>query len=394
MNPTQQQEPTADVTVGRNHYIGGSEAHHVIALKPYGCPLSLLLDKCGIGNDPGAPDIDPRLAERGHLLEPVADALFSKDTGGKTYFLEEFSTDLRNKHPWLVAHADYGLCKPADNVEWIKLCKHLEEGPNAPTVAPAEDGLVQIKTMGEWAFNKMLKEGVSPNHLMQVQHEYLALRKSWGVLWILAPESFRRKGFLIGADSGLLEQYLVLADALWPKIEKAQASLSPADSPDRWTEFGINRLPADSPQCRKCKRRKACQGTALTQILDMPDAGKVVRMDEERRWQEHAPEYMRLRDLAKDVAEAMKTERDILEDLMGDATCAEGAGVRINFKPQAGRETLDGKAMALALQELADTLEEGGTASYTDGKLAEVLRLIAAKKKTSKPTRPFKPFAC
>jgi len=394
MNPTQQQEPTADVTVGRQHYIGASEAHNVIALEPYGCPLSLMLDKCGIGNDPGTPDINPKMAERGHLLEPVADALFTQDTGAATYILDEYQSDLRETHPWLVAHADYGLCKPTDNVRWAKLCQKLEDGPNAPSSAPTEDGLVQIKTMGEWAYNRMLKDGIPPYQLMQVQHEYLALRKTWGVLWIVAPESFRRKGFLIGIDPQLVEQYLRAGDSLWAKIERAQASLTPADSPDRWTEFGINRLPAKSKQCQKCKRRKACQGEALMQVLDLPDAGRVVRMDEDARWQRHAPEYMRLRELAKDVADAMRVERTELEALLGDATCAEGAGVRINFKPQAGRMSVDGKGIVAAINELADAVETGDTATYTDGKLAEVLRVIAAKKKQAKATRPFRPFSC
>jgi len=41
MNTT---EVTADVTVGRQHYIGASEAHHVLDLAPYGCRRKCALE--------------------------------------------------------------------------------------------------------------------------------------------------------------------------------------------------------------------------------------------------------------------------------------------------------------------------------------------------------------
>jgi predicted phage-related endonuclease len=387
------QAPTADVTVGRKNYIGSSEAASVINLPPYGCALSLLLDKCGIGNDEGVPDINPRMAERGHMLEPIVAQLFADEADAAIYFLDKFQGTTAAAHPWLVSHADYGICTPTDAVQWAKLCKAVEDGPHAPISMPADNGLLECKTAGTFTFRKVLKEGPLPYNLMQIQHQLITLDITWGVLWYLCPESFERKGFLIGRDEELRDKYLATGDGLWQKIEDAKRSLTPADSPDRWTEFGVDRLPADSMQCKKCKRRKSCQGEALMQILKMPGADHVAQMDTDPRWGEAVAEYMKLRSIEAQAKDAANDKRRDLEALMGDSTCAEGAGVRIYWKPQPGRVSVDGKGMVKELNELADAVEAGGTIKFTDGRLAETLRKIAAKKNTAKATRPFKPFA-
>ena len=378
-----QEQPTADVTVGRKHYIGGSEAKGILSLPPYGCQLSLLLDKCGVGNDPGEVDINPRFAERGHMLEPVAAQLFTEDTDTPLYVLEEYSSSLRERHSWLVAHADYAI-PFLSAASWAKMCGRLEDGPDAPTSNPETEGLLEIKTAGEWAFNQILKEGLAPYNLAQVQHQMIALGKTWAVLWILAPESFRRKGFLIGLDPTFRDDYLRAGDQLWAKIERAQKYLNPSDSPDKWTEFGVSRLDPKSPQCKKCKRRKSCQGAELAQILKMPDAGRVVSMADEPRWAAAASEFMQLASIEAQAGEAKLEQRAVLEMLMGDATCAEGAGLRINWKPQAGRVAPDAKGMIAALRALA--IEVG------PGELATTIAEIAGKTKTSAATRPFKPY--
>lgn len=377
-------KPTADVTEGRQHYIGASEAHSVVDLPPYGCRRRLALEKIGVGYDVGEDGISPLLAERGTDLEPVAAKLLERDTGLWLTEAREFTSDLTDSHPWLVAHADR-VARVQGAGEWAKLLGVAERGPGCPTEWPDDEGLAEIKTSNEYVYRQVCMEGPKPFHVAQLQHQLLCLRKSWGILWYVHPDSFRRRGWIFGADPVFAEKYLAAGDNLWAMIERARPYMTGASSPDLWDQWLPARLPADSSQCKKCPFRRSCQGQRLLDILKLPQTDGVADMSSDPRWSAAVREWHELTDIGKDL-DARKAEvRETLESLMGDDRhAAEGGGGRVYWKPQAGRTSPDGKGMAAALLELADGME--------DDALAADLRTIAATTKTTKPSRPFRVY--
>lgn len=380
-------EVTADVTHGRQGYIGASEAHHVLDLPPYGCRRKCALEKLGIGYDPGEVAINPKMDERGHTLEPIVADVLEKDTGVEMWEATEFHGKHKDAHPWLVAHPDRVVDIPFGD-EWGQWKERLNVGPNCPETTN-QSGLAQLKTSGDAAFRKMKKDGIPPYMLAQVQHEMLAVDAPWNILFALQPDSFERIGWIVGADAEFHDAYLKAGDALWRTIENARGKLSAADSPDLWDEHLPAALPAKSVQCKKCPFRKSCQGEKLLAILNLPAAGDIVKM-ESPEWAAAMRDWLELTEVAKDVATAKDAAKAILEAIIGDDTVAEGGGGRLYFNPLPGNVSPDGKRMAAGLLALAGEIANGTT--HSDATLPAELRRIAAMTKVSKPSRPFKIF--
>lgn len=380
--------PTADVTEGRENYIGASEAHNVLDLEPYGCRRRLGLEKCGIPYDAGEKGIDPQLARRGKKLEPVAAEEFERLTGIPLSVPTEFTGGLTERHPWLVAHTDRVIGALSEN-EFAMLLKTFRLGPGWPTTLPLLAGLVEIKTVNDSVFRQIMRDGPKPFHMMQVQHQLLALGRDWAMLFYLHPDSFRSEGWIIGADEELHEQYLKAGDALWQIIERAKENLGPGASPDLWDQYLPAALDPKAPPCRKCPYRKSCQGEKLLAILKLPEAGEITRM-ESPEWAAAISEWLELAGLENEVKDAKADARGILESIMGDATVGEGGGARVYFKPLPGRVTPDGKGMAACLLALASEVEVGQWG--TGVRIAKELRKMSTMTKTAKASRPFKVY--
>ncbi len=86
----------------RQTSVGGSEAASVMGVNPWQTPLQLYMRKAGL-----APDVVETEAMRmGHVMEPVIDQLYRKETGRETIDPGEYAIERRGDHPDMHATLD------------------------------------------------------------------------------------------------------------------------------------------------------------------------------------------------------------------------------------------------------------------------------------------------
>lgn len=346
----------------RSEYLGSGDAASIASIEPYGCRRSLVYKKIGL-----APDDADKHAERfggdegpvarGIELEPLIRARVERKIGPCQEWRAPAIEMLMPPRPplpqWMGATPD-GIVGPLSDEQIVALaalCRVTLTDEKRRILKQA--GILEGKTVQMADFWRIAKEGMRLDHLAQVSHQLAVTAAPWCLVAVLHADNWRWTYHIVFRDEAFeRDTYLPAAMEAWAQITRARSGIQLGASPDEWEPFLPARLPEGSKQCRTCDHRRACWGSAYTRVMEIPTDGDAIRMDGNPEWEAAAAELTAANEVLAE-AEAMKesaTER--LKALMGDQPVAEGAGLRIYYKPQVSNR-VDTTALKRDLPEIA-----------------------------------------
>lgn len=338
----------------RADFIGGSDLHHLLNEKPYGCERSLWYEKRG--QVPDYPLTETGAMKRGIRLEDLV------------------AKEVEALKGWKVRRRA-GLRAGAEGEFAAHIDRHIvafdKRGP----------GVLEIKTMGEWMFRKVKVEGLPTRMVMQIQW-YIGWQDwQWGAFAIHWPDGWDTQIFEVTRDQAIIDGLRRLADAFWVKVERGAA-------PDKLA-------PGDS-RCQRCAFRTHCQGDELIKLADAEDTGSIVERPDLGGLVQH---YLALKEVFGEAEAAVEDCKALLQQGMGELTAARVGGALVRYKAfekwgwDGARMFAVLQPMTVALQSCAKWLNE-----YHDAKkaaeaggdlLAEVSALATLQSKVYEVMKPY-----
>lgn len=288
----------------RHTMVGGSQA--AALLNEGGCARALAYEKTGTPKDVLSDDAKERavgtraIMDRGHLLEDVAAQLYMKTTG-QTLIRRNF----------LVRHPDH----PGAGVHTDRI---IVAGGGRPT------GDAEIKSHSEGPFLNILRKGLPPRHILQLQWSLFCTGHLWGafiILGVFGPMPL--KHFPVDRDMALMNIFAHAVDNFWNTLARNEL---PPQLPD----------PADL-RCKVCRYRLTCRGQMLDpeeyqRLISERDGKRAltdIKNDElDEALTDHAliqGELAELYSKSKDEPGALQLVTSRIKDLLGDNTA-----VRVN----------------------------------------------------------------
>jgi predicted phage-related endonuclease len=307
----EQQNDGAGLTVGadsdrerwlrwRKHGIGGTDAAAIIGEGYNGKgPLDVYIDKTSDAIDEPAPGSDEALVlERGRELEPNVAARYARETGR---VLATIPPAVHRDFEFLRGSGDRGILNQFGTVE----------------------GVAELKTANAPTFQRMKLDGLPKRYWIQLQHYLEVYDVDFGSFGVLQPDSWKFLRFDVQRDrdfGALLVERLV---AFW------NGNVVPRIPPAPTVVPSGEKLPAVGGELVRSENldaRLALQFYALTDSLKV----------------------------AKELAEEAATFEDDVKDRLklwlesNGIDVVEGNGLRIYYKEQAGRATLDKLSLVAA----------------------------------------------
>lgn len=222
----------------RKSFVGGSDIPSVKNIGRYACSRKLGYDKLGHHKD--FDDSGRMEFRRGRRLEGIAANYYAEVTGRETWVTDTFRVPGK---PHLAANLDRLIAKQG-----------TKPGEN--------DGYLEIKVMGRFAFIKAKKEGLIDDYILQIQYGMAVADCSWGAFAIYCPDTDELLHWDVEADRALGEHLLEAADDWWQFHKECNVLPEP--------------LPEGSAPCDGCPWALTCRGS-IPEVA--PDAGIVLRPD-------------------------------------------------------------------------------------------------------------------
>lgn len=292
--------------------IGGSDAPVILGVSPWKSAYELWLEKTGpvVPESATTPDI-----LRGKALEPMIADIYSRETGRA--LVDICAPFVSEKYPFMRGNIDRLI----------------------PRGGPAGDreGVLEIKAPRSQTFSRLKREGLPDYVLVQLQHYLTVTGLSWGSVAVFSADAWELIHFDVPADPALAEILVEKEAEFWHHVETG-------------TQPAIDSRP----------------------LVDLPPVGGELVRIESDAWAKAVEDLRLAREIAEEAAaieDAAKGKIWMLMDAAG-AEVAEGAGARIYWKAQAGRKTLDKKALLRAHPEID----------------------LTAFEKAGKPSRPFRVY--
>lgn len=287
---------TSEQKENRKAGLGGSDMPVVLGLSPWKSRRELWAEKRGLAEE--TPPTPAML--RGIHLEPVAADLYAEQTGRK--LRRSNLTRYHREHPFLLCHVDRMIV--AEN----------GKGP----------GVLEIKCPGIHAFRKVQREGLSPAYLAQLAHNMMVTGRSWGAFAIFSAERWEMIQFDVNLDRELAQLILEKGSEFWKAVQDG----TPVEDLETMDDAVVNALPAAEP----------------SEILTMASP----------QWADAVRRLAEAKEIADEAAvieaEAKAEIQSIMEQ--AGATVVEGAGARVYWRTQAGRETFDHRRLARDYPEM------------------------------------------
>lgn len=301
----------------RRRGIGGSDTPVVVLGErhPFRTPRQLWEEKTGC-----APDVEETPAmRRGKVLEPVVADLYREVTGRK---LRRVNAVLQHpEHDWMLGNVDREI-----------VAARPDDGP----------GILEIKCPGLRVFAQCRREGIPDYYQLQMQHYLAVTGRKWGAFAVFSAERWDLLHFDVERDDELIELIVERDAAFWELVKNG----TPPESAEELTKVDIPPLQTDM---------------------------ELVRIESDA-WRNAVEEFRMAREILDEAEMLEAAAKERLQNLMSvsNAEVAEGYGLRVFWKEQAGRETFDHKAFAKTHPELVESMRP----FY----------------KKSKPSRPFRPY--
>ncbi len=301
----------------RRRGIGGSDTPVVVLGErhPFRTPRQLWEEKTG-----RSPDVEETPAmRRGTVLEPVVADLYREVTGRK---LRRVNAVLQHpEHDWMLGNVDREI-----------VAARPDDGP----------GVLEIKCPGLRVFAQCRREGIPDYYQLQMQHYLAVTGRKWGAFAVFSAERWDLLHFDVERDDELIELIVERDAAFWELVKSG----TPPESAEELTKVDIPPLQTDM---------------------------ELIRMEGEG-WRMAVEDYRTAREILAEAEELESGAKERLQNFMSQAHAqvAEGCGLRVFWREQAGRETFDHNAFAKTHPELVESMRP----FY----------------KKSKPSRPFRPY--
>lgn len=320
----------------RRKGIGGSDVGKILGVDRYGDAIDVYLDKT---TEPE--DIDNPNMERGRMMEAVVSQKYMLETGRR---LKPGKFRKHRKYPWLIGNPD-----------------RIIIANGKPPHAEMSDGtgVLELKTANRWVWKQIKAEGLPQSYLLQLQHYMGICGVEWGAFGVLCPDPWDFITFEVAFDPDLFEEVAVVLDRFWH--DNVQRGIPPIAEPVDW---------GDAPE---------------------PEEGEEInRMDEDAVWAA-ATELLREGGALARLGEESKDHaKGMMRELMDEYGVYEGAGARVYFREQQGRESFMQRELGV-LQPIdpiamAGLLHKAGLDTEVVEALFEDARLDLQKfKKRGKP---------
>jgi hypothetical protein len=358
--------------------IGSSDAAALFPERSkYGCTRELIFDKRGTPPDFERPEYEQLVLRRGNKLESLVAEEFSEQYGFK---VRRKAMIVDREDPSRRVSLDYQVVKATtDRITgvWPELNGHIE-GDCGP-------GVLECKTTNVFDYQRMLKEGIIPDYVFQMQRHLDVSGYKWGVFALLEPDWWKLLAFPMTPNAVIIQEMNLRATAAWDTVQDTTLPLPPA-------------LPSGDARCYSCLWRKTCRGI---QYLDEYAPIKSKEYTEDDSFSEQ------LSDLKK-----VRTEKAALEELettiaasIQERMKAEGktkisvpsVGATVRWQEQQGASSWDGRALDAADGQLGRWADFGEWAMENRPDVVLEFQkekpsspLLSANYKFRKaPTRPF-----
>lgn len=268
----------------RTKSIGGSDSPVILGVSPFKDRLTLWGQKRGTL----PPEEETPAMKRGKILEPIVANLYSEATGRKLEFAP--TNKPHPDYPWLTGSIDRMIVQPETDIM---------EAP------------LEIKCPGLKVFAKCLRQGVPEYYMVQNQHYQAVIGKTWGSLAVFNAERWELIFFDVNRDDELINMIIVKDAEFWQMV---QDGVPPVELP-----APVLDLPKVEPQ--------------EVYTLDSPD------------WAYAVKRFRESRSLREEAEVLEKESQEVIQMLMAEHTVVEGDGLRVYWKEQAGRKSVDGKLL-------------------------------------------------
>lgn len=300
----------------RRKGIGGSDTPVIVLGNdhPFTTPRELWESKLGMS---GGEDKPTPAMRRGTVLEPVVADLYREATGRK---LRRVNAVLQHPdHDWMLGNVDREI-----------VAARPDDGP----------GVLEIKCPGLRTFSQCRREGIPDYYQLQMQHYLAVTGRKWGAFAVFSAERWDLLHFDVERDDELIDLIVERDAAFWELVKSG----TPPESAEELTKVDIPPLQTDM---------------------------ELVRIESDA-WRNAVDEYRMAKEILDEAKELESVAKERLQNLMElhGAAVAEGGGLRVYYREQAGRLSFDHKAFAKAHPDLD----------------------LAPWFKQSKPTRPFRPY--
>jgi len=277
---------TKEQLKARKEYIGGSDAHHILGIKPYGCMRYLWYDKTD-----QIPDYDvfnDDLLKRGNKLEKLILEEYKERTG---YNVRQVYRSIKSKEfSWAMVHLDG------------EIVGH-KNGP----------GVLECKSVGRHIYWRVLEEGIPSYWIAQIQYAMFVTGREWASVAFLWADEWKFKTFDIGRDQGFVDMLIEAGENFWRKVENGPA-------PDR--------LDPKDKRCSKCAFRTTCQGEHL--LTSHKDIGEEIPFDASLDMD--IMELKELEGILSDAKESVDAKKEKIKELVGERPIVDCTGYRIHYK--------------------------------------------------------------
>lgn len=317
--------------------LGGSDIGAILGLNPHRTARDVWEEKMGlaVSDEPSGPIL------RGIHLEPIAAVEYQKATGRD---VRRQPQRTHKDHPWAIGNCDRQILATSEK----------------PT------GILEIKCPGLHNFTQWKLKGLPETYVLQLQWYMSVFDYTWGAYGIFSAERWDLIHFDVERDDALCKTMLEAGEQFWH-------------------DHVLTGIPPEEPEPAK---------------LDLPDTCGELVVQDTPEWKaavETLLEAKELKDAACDLEDSAKAE---LQKMMGDSGIVEVPGlVRIYFKTQQGRTSLDEKALvasrpidrekliSLAAQTVADSPE---FMKFVEAINKDCILDIEQFKSRGNPSRPFK----
>lgn len=274
--------------VERRKILGCSEIAAAIGMDKWKTPLDLYNEKTGL-----VPAFEGNAhTERGRHLEAIAAEYYTETTGIKVQRRQkEYSHPV---HPFIVGHVD--------------------------RVVVGEKRLIEIKCPTLGAFRKLQREGLPEGYIIQAQC-YLGLSGFQTLTYVIfCADAWDAAIFDIEFDSDLYSQVITAAVAFWNGCV----------------------IPNQPPTL-----------LANEKSFDLETVGGELTRRDDPQWAEAVQLLREAEQIKRDGEELFELAKGkVLDAIEKEEGVYEGAGLRLYYKSQAGRKTLDKKALQAAHPEI------------------------------------------
>lgn len=277
--------------------IGGSTCAQILGHSKYGGPADAY-DEVVAAIEGNIIDPEPTVdQERGRILEPVAAQMYIERTGRT---VRRQPQRAHPDYPFLTCNIDRQILVPSNGDE-----------PLLP-LPEASTGVCELKVPRSMKARKIADMGLDDAWVLQLQHNLAVTGYTWGSYGIMNPDEPTKIGvFDIKRDDEWVNGvWLPAMLAFWrdhiePRIRPKEEESVPAQLPDA-------------------------------------PAGELVVL-EDPKWVEAVDKLSEAYQMAREISDIKGARVERVQALMEDAevSLVECSGVRIYWRPQAGRKMLD-----------------------------------------------------